>query len=112
MAKRWAESSNSKIIYKIHLKFSVIFIIKNNNKKSWISNGIKISDISSYKSEKQILYLPFTFYYVNDVKIDIENYLADIYLETIGKNEILEEKIKLGKEIEYNEMEGMMQIKK
>ena len=112
VAKRWAGRSNSKSLYTINLKFSVIFIIKNNNKKSWISNGIKISDISSYKSEKQILYLPFSFYYVNDVKIDIENYLADIYLETIGKNEILEEKIKLGKEIEYNEMEGMMQIKK
>ncbi len=43
--------------------------------------------------------------------IDLENYTADIYLETIGKKEILEEKIKLGKEIKYNEKEKIIEIK-
>ena len=40
------------------------------------------------------------------------NYTADIYLETIGKTEILEEKIKKGKEIEFNKEENIIQIKK
>ena len=39
------------------------------------------------------------------------NYKADIYLETIGKKEILEEQIKIGKEIKYNEREKMMEAK-
>ena len=40
------------------------------------------------------------------------NYTADIYLEIIGKTEILEEKIKKGKEIEFNKEENIIQIKK
>ena len=56
------------------------------------------------------MFLPFSFYYVRDVQIDIKNYTADIYLETIGKKEILEEEIKKGKEIEYNQNENIIQI--
>ena len=61
--------------------------------------------------EKEFLYQPFSFYYVRDVQIDYDNFSADIYLETIGKKEILEEKIKFKKEIEYNKNENIMQIK-
>ena len=43
--------------------------------------------------------------------IDLENYKADIYLETIGKKEILEEKIIFGKEIKYNEQEKILEVK-
>ena len=46
------------------------------------------------------------------VKIDDQNYNADIYLETIGKNEILDQEIRNGKEIEYNRIENIFQIKK
>ena len=48
---------------------------------------------------------------MRDVQIDLTNYTADIYLDTIGKKEILEEKIKIGKEIEYNPKEKIMQVK-
>ena len=111
LAKRWAGRQDTLSLYKTNLKFSVVFIIKNFTKKQWISNGIDIQKESKYKSEKEILYQPFSFYYVRDVQIDIKNYLADIYLDTIGKTEILEEKIKIGKEIEYNKKEGIMQVK-
>ena len=37
--------------------------------------------------------------------------MAEIFLETIGKKEILEEEIKLGKEIKYNEKEKIMEVK-
>ena len=70
-----------------------------------------MEDISMYKKEKEIIFLPFSFYYVREVQIDLYNYKADIYLETIGKKEILEEKIKIGKQINYNEKDKIMESK-
>jgi len=111
IAEKFARREKSNKIYKTKLKFSVIFYIKNNYKNNWISSGVNIQDISAIKSEKEHLFHPFTFYYVRDVQINIENYTADIYLEIIGKKEILEEEIKKGKEIEYNKNENIIQIK-
>ena len=103
--------NNSEQLFKTNLLFSVLFIIKNIWKKNWISNGINIQNESVYK-EKEILYLPFSFYYVSDIKINLKNYTADIFLETIGKKQILEEEIKKGKEIVYNELEKIVEVKK
>ena len=44
------------------------------------------------------------------MKIDTKKYTVDIYLETIGKTEILKEKIKMGKKVEYNEKENIIKI--
>ena len=110
LAKRWAGRDKTKALYKTNLKFSVVFIIRNFCNKNWISNGIDVMKESEYKSEKEILYQPFSFYYVRDVQIDNKNYLADIYLDTIGKTEILEEKIKEGKNIEFNPKLKIMQV--
>jgi len=97
--------------FKNKLLFSVIYIIKNYCQKGWISNGINIMQESKYEKEEEILYQPFSFYFVKDVKIDIEKYTADIELETIGKTEILEEQLKFGKVIEYNPNQNIMQVK-
>ena len=110
-AKRFAGRNNTQALYKANLKFSVVFNIRNLCKENWISNGIDVMKESEYKSEKEILYQPFSFYYVRDVQIDNKNYLADIYLDTIGKTEILEEKIKDGKNIEFNPKLNIMQVK-
>jgi len=111
-AEFFSRREKSQSFYKSKLKFSVIFLIKNNFKKDWISNGIIISDLDQKnKNGKEILFHPFSFFYVKDVKIDLKNYKADIYLETVGKKEILEEKIKFGKEIKYNEYEKIMEVK-
>ena len=112
LALRWAGRGDEVEIYQNNLRFSVVFIIINNYKKKWISNGINVQKESLFKNEKEFLYQPFSFYYVRDVQIDTEHYTADIYLETIGKTEILEEHIKQGKEIEYNIKEKLIQIKK
>ena len=111
LARKWAGRDDTKTLYKTNLRFSVVFIITNFCKSNWISNGINVQKLSAYKNEKEILYQPFSFYYVRDVHIDIKNYTADIYLETIGKEEILEEKIKIGKNIQYNENKKIMEIK-
>jgi len=110
VAEKFAKREKSNQIYRAQLKFSVIFYIKNYYKNDWVSSGVNIQDISAVKGEKEHLFLPFSFYYLRDVHINIENHTADIYLETIGKKEILEEKIKIGKTVEYNQNENIIQI--
>ena len=110
-AKNFSGRNHTKTQYKTKLVFSVIYYIKNFYKKNWISNGVNIESISQFKTEKEILYQPFSFYYVRDVQINLSNYTADIYLETIGKVEILENKIKFGKSIVYNEKLKIMEVK-
>jgi hypothetical protein len=109
LSHQWAGRGEELEIYNNTLKFSVLFIITNHYKNEWVSNGIILNES---KDEKEIVYQPFSFYYVRDVKIDTAHYTADIYLETIGKTEILEEQIREGKEIEYNKNEKLIQIKK
>ena len=111
-ANNFSGRNQSEKQYKTNLIFSVIFIITNKYTKGWISNGVNIQNESKLKFEKEILYQPFSFYYVRNVRIDLTNYSADIELETIGKHEILEEKIKIGENIEYNKKEKIMQIEK
>ena len=72
--------------------------------------GINVQEESAY-DEKEILFQPFSFYFVRKIDINKENYTADIYLETIGKTEILEEKIKKGKKILYNDNSKIMEAK-
>ena len=109
-AKSFSGRYTSSFSYRTNLLFSVIFIIKNIYKNNWISNGINIQELSMYPGEKEILFQPFSFYYVIDVKIDLKNYTADIYLETIGKTKILEEELKNGKEIRYNKTDNIIEI--
>jgi hypothetical protein len=111
VAKNWAGRKDPRKLYENSLKFSVVYYIINRYKNNWIPNGINVQKEAQYKKEKEYLYQPFSFYFVRDVQIDYVNYQADIYLETIGKTEILEEQIKKGKEIEYNQKENIMQIK-
>ena len=101
-ARNFAGRNHAKEQYKTKKIFSVIYIITNNYRNNWIPNGINVQEESFYKNEKEILFQPFSFYKVNKVEINKEDYTADIYLETIGKTEILEEKIKKGKNIIYN----------
>ena len=110
LAFKWSGRYNTISLYKSNLNFSVIFFITNYCKENWIPNGVNIEDISAYKYEKEILFLPYTFYYVRDVQIDLQQYKADIFLEVIGRYEILEEQIKNGKDIIFNKNERVMEI--
>jgi len=110
-ALEFSGRNHSKELYKTNLLFSVLYIIKNIWKKGWISNGINIQDEAVYKSEKEILYQPFSFYYLSDIQINLEEYTADIYLETVGKTQILENEIKKGKEIDYDLSENIIEIR-
>ena len=101
--------NNSQLLYKTKKQFSVLFFITNYINKKGITNGVNIQNISAY-DEKEILFLPYSFYYVRDVIIDLNNYKADIYLDTIGKYEVLEEQIKKGKDIIFNKNERVMEV--
>ena len=110
-ARNFSGRKNAKEQYKTKKIFSVIYIITNNHYNNWIPNGINVQEESAYKKEKEILFQPFSFYFVKKVDINKENYTADIYLETVGKTEILEEKIKKGKKIMYNNNFKIMEAK-
>ena len=109
-ARNFSGRDSAEEIYKTNLIFSVIYEITNSYENNWVSCGIDIHDVSQFKNEKEFLYQPFTFYYVKDVKINIKEYTADIFLETVGKYEIIEEKIKYGKEIQYNKEKNVIEI--
>ena len=111
LAQNWAGRAEVTKMYKNSLKFSVVYIITNKYTNGWVSCGINIEEESEFPGEKEFLFQPFSFYRVKDVQINIKNYTADIFLELIGKYEILEEKIKFKKEVEYNKLMNIMQIK-
>ena len=111
LAKLYAERNNPKEQYDPNSVFSVVFTINHFYQKGNISNAIDISDISDYHDEKEYIFQPFSFFYLKDIHIDINNKTADIFLDTIGKNEIMEEKIRAGKEITINEKIRMIEIK-
>ena len=112
IAQTWAGRGEESKIYNKNLKFSVVFNIKNFfGNANWISNGINIQNVA-VQNEREILYQPFSFYYLRDVQIDMKNYKADIFLETIGKTEILEEQVKNGKSLEYNRKMNIMEVRK
>ena len=84
-------------------KFSVMFTLHYRNNKDLLYNTVNISDISEYNNEKECLFLPFSFYKVLDVKIDLNCYEADIELDCYSRNKIIEQKIKEGKSLEFSE---------
>ena len=88
IAKNFSGRNDSIEIYNNISKFSVIFIINHLFKSNWISNAIIMDNYDRYISEKEVILLPYSFYYIKKVKIDINKYIADIYLETIGRTEI------------------------
>ena len=109
IANIFSQRDDSRKLYKNNFLFSAKFILENNYKNNSIPNGINITDLSVYH-ENEYLFLPFSFYYLKNMIINIKNYTADVYLETIGKTEILEEQIKREKEIKYDEINKIMKV--
>ena len=91
-------------------QFSVIYQIKNIHNKERKSGGIDIQELSDYPSEKEILFLPFSFFRLTDVTIDVSKREAEIKLETIEKKEILEEPMKKGNRVQYNEKINIIEL--
>ena len=62
-----------------------------------------LNNLIPYPDEEEFIVLPFTFFYVKSIKYDILKMNVDIDLEVIGKFEILEEKVKIGKKIIFDD---------
>ena len=108
-AKKWSGREKSKLIYNQNKKFSVIYKINNIIDFNTIPCGVNIQTISEYK-ENEILFQPFSFYYVKSVNFNYEDFTVDIELETLIKKEILEYKISKGKKVGYDKSSNLVFI--
>ena len=91
-------------------KYSVIMTINYPYKKEYEPSIYKVKDLSYFPNEEEHILLPFTFLKLSKINIDSDNYIADIDLEVIGKREILENKIKESKLIDYDKNSNVMKI--
>ena len=103
VAIQFSGREKAKEIFKEYKKFSVIYKITNNVIDNCIPCGIDIQAETYFTSEKEILFQPFTFYLVKNFEFNFIECTADIELETISKKEILEEKIKYGKKVLFDQ---------
>ena len=90
-------------------KFSIMIIVDYKYKDNWTPSVFSLRGLSYNRFEKEYIFQPYTFYKINKVEVNIEQYEADIYLENIGKEKILEEFIKKNKIIKYNEKKNIME---
>ena len=109
VAEDFSKRKKSIEIFKQQKKYSLIYKINNHIKKNCVPCGVDIHKISEFE-EKEILYQPFSFYFVKNTKFDHNQYTADIDLELIPRSEILEEKIRKGGKIVYNKENNVMVI--
>ena len=92
--------------------FSTIYDININPKNDWISQGFRIDAISYYQNEKEILFQPFCFFKLVNVKVDMDNFTCCIYLELIGKKEIWEGNMDNTSNIYYEPKENFIELVK
>ena len=83
--------------------FSVLMKIDYLYDNAYEPSIFDLSDLLPYPDEEEFIILPFTFFHLKKVIFDSKKMNADIYLDTIGKAEILEEKVKIGKKLKYDE---------
>jgi hypothetical protein len=91
--------------------FSANYIIYINPKNSWINQGFNISNISSYKEEKEVLFQPFCFFRIQKVNVDMNLNMCYIYMELIEKKETWEQKMNNKSSIEYNRNENFIDLR-
>ena len=89
--------------------FSVMITIHYLHDEGFIPSIFDISDLISYPDEEEYIVLPFTFFKLKKVTINESKMNVDIEMNVIGKLEILEEKVKLGKKLVFNEKNFTMQ---
>ena len=101
---------NIPLVYRTNKNFfSVMITIHYLHDDGCIPSIFDISELISYPDEEEFIVLPFTFFKLNKVVINESKMNVDIDLTVIGKFEILEEKVKLGKKLFFNEKNYTMQ---
>ena len=105
--KMEVQERKEKQFYSVILKFDYLY------DDGYIPSVIDLREIQPYPDDENYMLLPFTFSHLKKITIDSNNYLADIELDIIGKNEILESQIKNDdkKVLEYDEKNHIMILK-
>ena len=98
-------SNNNKTQY----QYATIVTINYKYNKDFIPTAVDVSEISAFKSEKECIFLPYSFFKIKNVEIDHINKKGKIELDSIGRKEIFEKKLRDGYKLNYNE-EGFMEI--
>ena len=91
--------------------FSVIFKIQYLYDDGFEPSIFYIGNFNPYPDEEEYIVLPFTFFAIKKIKIEEKKMNADIDLEIIGKQQILEEEIKNGKKLVFDEGKHIMTVK-
>ena len=111
--KQLAELNSQRNIPLVYRKnknlFSVMITFHYLHDNEFAPSIFNISELVPYPDEEEFIVLPFTFFMLNKVVINENKMNVDIDMTVIGKSEILEEKVKLGKKLFFNEKNYTMQ---
>ena len=88
--------------------YSVIMKINYLFDNGYEPSVFNLKDLSDSPDEQEFILLPFTFLKLKSIRIDSSKYIADLELDILGKKEILENKIKESKTIEFDEKQNIM----
>ena len=93
--------------------FSVILTIDYIFKDDFYPYSIDVSEISDFPSEDERLFPPFSFFFINEVKIGpYDQYYADIKMTSVGRKGILELELKDNCNLVYDKNDGYMKVEK
>ena len=85
-----------------------MIIVDYKYKKNWIPSAFSLKNLTYNQFEKEYIFQPYTFYKLKKVDINFKEYEANIYLENIGKENLLEDFIKINKIIKYDEKKNII----
>ena len=93
--------------------YQTIITINYKYRRGFKPTAVDVSKIAikEHEYEKECLFLPYSFFRVKNVKIDNANKTAEIELDTVGKEKILEKKLREGFKLIENK-EGFMEVVK
>ena len=103
------KAKNFAITSKNSQMFETIITINCLYKEGFLPTAVDISEASRFPQEQECLFLPYSFFRITNIEIDYEEKKAKIELDSIGKKEIFETKLKEGFKLDYNEG-GFMEV--
>jgi hypothetical protein len=89
--------------------FSVMITINFLYDEGFTPSIFNLSELISYPDEEEFIVLPFTFFHLVKVKIEENKMNVDIEMNIIGKFGFLEERVKMGKKLSFNQKNFIME---
>ena len=89
--------------------FSVMITFNYLHDEGFTPSIFDLSELIPYPDEEEFIALPFTFFHLVKVKIDKSKMNVDIEMTVIGKFGFLEERVRMGKKVYFNEKKFIME---